>query len=381
MCGLAPVAGRIECVEARDRAGETLRVGGARPGGQIGDRRLFDDFAGLHHDDALRGLVVAAPVELVERRMEAAGVAVGTVIHQADVAQPRRVDHEAAARQHEQLAVGRRVAPLVVVLVAGVLLATAPPAGGKLVFAAVPARRRSLAMGIRQAAVPAGGLAAAAILPVVAGWTSWRVALFGAGVVSAVGAGGDAGAAALDLLAMFGGLAIGLLGLVYYEGRYLGKGVPGQEHAGSKLAMMIALGIGAHNLSEGLAIGQSYASGALGLAILLVVGFGAHNATEGFGILAPLSGASPRPSTSFVAKVLLIGGAPTFIGTILGSLFYSPVAYIMFLSLAGGALVYVVMMMYSSCRRQLGNGPLMAGIFIGISAGFLTDLIVMMGGV
>ena len=74
-----------------------------------------------------------------------------------------------------------------VFFVAGVFLATATPAGGKLVFAAVPVQRRSLAMGIRQAAVPAGGLAAAVILPVVAGWTSWRVALLGAGIVSALG--------------------------------------------------------------------------------------------------------------------------------------------------------------------------------------------------
>jgi ZIP family zinc transporter len=54
--------------------------------------------------------------------------------------------------------------------------------------------------------------------------------------------------------------------------------------------MMIAMGIGFHNFSEGLAIGQSYASGAIGLAIILIIGFGAHNATEGFGIAGPLTG-------------------------------------------------------------------------------------------
>jgi len=72
--------------------------------------------------------------------------------------------------------------------------------------------------------------------------------------------------------------------------------------------MMTALGIGAHNLSEGLAIGQSFAAGLVGLGVVLVVGFAAHNTTEGFGITAPLVGPDARPKTSFLAKVLFIGG-------------------------------------------------------------------------
>ncbi|MBI3840518.1 MAG: ZIP family metal transporter [Thaumarchaeota archaeon] len=189
---------------------------------------------------------------------------------------------------------------------------------------------------------------------------------------------GSAGSAAADLVLLFGGLALGLLGLVYYERRYMGQNPGGA--AATKLSMMIALGIGAHNLSEGLAIGQSYASGAFGLAIVLIVGFGAHNTTEGFGITAPLVGTTPKPKTSFLAKVLFIGGAPTFFGTILGSLFYSAEAYILFLSIAGGALIYVTMAMFSSGRKQFGNELMMAGIFLGLSAGFLTDLVVVLGG-
>jgi zinc transporter, ZIP family len=194
------------------------------------------------------------------------------------------------------------------------------------------------------------------------------------------GGGGSAFLAALNLLAMFGGMAIGLLGLVAYEKRYLRRtqGSPGLP--GHKLATMIALGIGAHNLSEGLAIGQSYVSGAVSLAILLVIGFGAHNATEGFGILAPLTGVNPKPKVSFLVKVLAVGGVPTFIGTVLGSMFYSAIAYVLFLSLAGGALVYVIMMMYNAGKRQTTNDMLMLGIFFGICAGFLTDLIVTLGG-
>jgi len=230
------------------------------------------------------------------------------------------------------------------------------------------------------------------------------------------------GSALLDLLAMFGGLAIGLLGLVWYEGKYMKKPIKKQqrhtlsssssslsaaddeitlagtnrmtggggenqqqhllqqEETAYRLAMMIAIGIGAHNFSEGLAIGQSYVSGAIGLAILLIIGFGAHNATEGFGIAGPLTGLVKKPRIRFLILAGLIGGGPTFIGTILGSLWNSSIAYILFLSLAGGALIYVSLLMYNSGRRQTTNNILMAGIFVGLCAGFLTDLMLVLGG-
>ena len=218
-----------------------------------------------------------------------------------------------------------------------------------------------------------------------------------------------AGAASLwtgviQLVAMFGGIAIGLLGLTWYGARYMRRPVPSTstDHAGSpiknrnaegrqelhllqqvdayRLSMMIAIGIGAHNFSEGLAIGQSYASGAIGLALILIIGFAAHNTTEGFGIAAPLTRLSKKPSNRFLLLSGLIGGGPTFIGTILGSLWASPVAYVFFLALAGGALVYVTMLMFNSGRQQVSYSILMLGFFIGISAGFITDLIVTLGG-
>jgi len=144
--------------------------------------------------------------------------------------------------------------------------------------------------------------------------------------------------------------------------------------------LMIAIGIGAHNFSEGLAIGQSYVAGEIGLAIILIIGFGAHNTTEGFGIAGPLTGILKKPNAKFLAKVGLIGGGPTFIGTILGSLWISDVAYILFLSMAGGALVYVSMLMYNSGRKQTTNNVIMLGIFVGLCAGFITDLVVTLGG-
>ena len=208
--------------------------------------------------------------------------------------------------------------------------------------------------------------------------------------------------AMLAAVAMFGGIAAGLLGLAWYGSRFtrgasITRGTTSvttittksgygqelqvvQQVEAYRLSMMIAIGIGAHNFSEGLAIGQSYASGAIGLALMLIIGFAAHNATEGFGIAGPLTNLTERPRTRFLLAAGLIGGGPTFIGTILGSLWTSQFVYILFLALAGGALVYVSLLMYNVARAQLTNNLLMLGIFLGLIAGFITDLLVTIGG-
>ncbi|MFW9929987.1 MAG: ZIP family metal transporter [Candidatus Thorarchaeota archaeon] len=195
------------------------------------------------------------------------------------------------------------------------------------------------------------------------------------------------------LSTMFVGIAIGLVGLAIYEVKYMNKSLipdsPGNnlsanndhlEISPSKLALMIAIGIGAHNLSEGLAIGQSFATNEIGLALLLVIGFGAHNATEGFGIIGPLGGSDKKPSLSFLIKLGLIGGGPTFVGTLLGSLWISSIAYVLFLSLAGGALIFVILLMYRVATKTTSDSLIMLGIFIGLSAGFLTDLLISIAG-
>ena len=212
---------------------------------------------------------------------------------------------------------------------------------------------------------------------------------------------GDAsiGDAVLSMVALFGGIGIGLLGLVLYETRWMTtKKFPQiltlenikqndsylhqlfNEANGYRLAMMIAIGIGAHNFSEGLAIGQSFIAGELGLAILLIIGFGAHNATEGFGIAGPLAGLINKPKIRFLVLVGLIGGGPTFIGTLIGSWWISNLAYILFLSIAGGALIYVSMLMYNSGRKLTTNSVMMIGIFVGLFAGFITDLLIEFSG-
>src|SRR3989454_9014590 len=103
-----------------------------------------------------------------------------------------------------------------------------------------------------------------------------------------------------------------------------------------RVGMSIAAGIGLHNFSEGLAIGQAAQGGEVSLALLLVIGFALHNATEGFGIVGPLAGRGVQASWSYLATAGLIAGGPTFVGTIVGTAFSSSYVFVGFLALAAG---------------------------------------------
>jgi zinc transporter, ZIP family len=142
--------------------------------------------------------------------------------------------------------------------------------------------------------------------------------------------------------------------------------------------MVIATAIGLHNFAEGLAIGVSAKAGAIGLATVLIIGFGLHNATEGFGIVGPLGGT--RPSWSWLGLAGLIGGGPTFLGTIVGYQVDSEPLELLFYALAGGAVLYVIGEIWTGMRRY-GHHTL--GLYL-IAAGFLlgvgTDLVVSYGG-
>jgi ZIP family zinc transporter len=178
------------------------------------------------------------------------------------------------------------------------------------------------------------------------------------------------------------GLGIGLLGLVYFERRIIRRKVDETRAGGAtplQLALMIAIGIGAHNLSEGLAIGQASRTGAIALATILIVGFGMHNATEGFGIAAPLTAGTP-PSWAFIGLAGLIGGGPTFLGTVLGFAVHSDAIFVLFLTLAAGSILYVVTELLNTGRRFGLRELSMWGLLLGFLAGYGTDLLLTWAG-
>ena len=127
-------------------------------------------------------------------------------------------------------------------------------------------------------------------------------------------------------------------------------------------------------------IASSAASGEITLATLLVFGFALHNATEGFGIVAPLAGESERPSWGFLLVLGTIGGAPTFLGTIVGRPFTSDAMSVVFLTLAAGSILYVVIQLLGVANKVGRRELVVWGIFLGLVAGFFTDMIVTAGG-
>lgn len=201
------------------------------------------------------------------------------------------------------------------------------------------------------------------------------------------------------LAALFLGLfTVGLVGLVYYDrwlqGRGLTRSGPGaaaldelrasslrRTSEGTHLALLVAIGIGLHNFSEGLAIGQSAANGRVALAALLIIGFGLHNSTEGFGIVAPMAREGIRPSWGFLTLLGLIGGGPTFLGTLVGQSFVDDTLNVAFLALAAGSILYVVIQLLHVADRLAHKELLMWGIVAGIVLGYGTDFVLVAAGV
>jgi ZIP family zinc transporter len=190
--------------------------------------------------------------------------------------------------------------------------------------------------------------------------------------------GAPAHQAILLALAYAGGLLIGLVGLGTLASR-VARRAAAEVHDPFLLASIIAIGIGAHNFAEGLAIGASAAAGATAIAVGLIVGFALHNATEGFGIAAPLAGRDIRPRRRQLFLAGIVAGGPTFIGTIVGYAFSSPVVSVLFLATAIGALVYVIGELWSVLRRSPGMNALMTsmlacGFFIALATEIVVDL-------
>ncbi|MGD0018973.1 MAG: zinc permease [Candidatus Limnocylindrales bacterium] len=178
--------------------------------------------------------------------------------------------------------------------------------------------------------------------------------------------------------ALGGSVAFGLLSVTYVMQRMHGRA---EKVALSprQVALGTATGLGLHNFSEGLAIGQSAATGATTLALILVIGFALHNATEGFAIGAPL-GLGERPSWGFLALAGGVGGGPTFLGSLAGYVLVSPVLSILFLGLAAGALVFVFNEMMAASRRF--SLPMVTGLSLtlGLLVAFGTDFVLSAAG-
>jgi ZIP family zinc transporter len=199
------------------------------------------------------------------------------------------------------------------------------------------------------------------------------------------------------------GFAAGSAGLAFLERRMRPAGAPKPPIAGGaetatigtdseplaleldaarrralRVGLTIAAAVGVHNFAEGLAIGVSARAGAISLATVLIIGFALHNATEGFGIVGPLG--DVKPSWKWIGLAGLIGGGPTFLGSIVGYAVTSDPLELAFYACAGGAILYVIGEIWNGMRRygyrELGLLMVSAGFLVGV----LTDLIVTYGG-
>jgi ZIP family zinc transporter len=180
--------------------------------------------------------------------------------------------------------------------------------------------------------------------------------------------------------ALAGGLAFGLIGLGAASTTLVKRSAQAAADQPMVLAALIAIGIGAHNFAEGLAIGASAASGATAIAAGLIIGFALHNATEGFGVAAPLAG-KVVPSWAQIGLAGLVAGGPTFIGTMVGYRFASPTLSVLFLATAIGALVFVIGELWSVLKKMGGvTVAATSMVTAGFALGFATEVFVNLNG-
>jgi zinc transporter ZupT len=147
--------------------------------------------------------------------------------------------------------------------------------------------------------------------------------------------------------------------------------------SGTTLALLVAVGIGLHNLGEGVAIGAAYSAGALALGAFLVIGFALHNTTEGLAIVAPI--ARSRPTLGLLAALGLLAGAPAVLGAWIGAAaFNSSLAAFLF-GFGAGAIVQVIVQLAPTLRDGEGrvlHPAAVSGILVGMATMFATGLLV-----
>jgi len=146
---------------------------------------------------------------------------------------------------------------------------------------------------------------------------------------------------------------------------------------GLTISLMIAIGIGLHNLGEGLAVGAAIALGEVALSTFLIVGFATHNTTEGLAIAAPLTNSKAK-----IAKMVglgLIAGTPAIFGCWVGGFSFSPLFTLIFLAIGAGAIFQVVISIFQYMKGKsdlLSNTSLFAGVSVGLIVMYLTSVII-----
>jgi zinc transporter ZupT len=213
-------------------------------------------------------------------------------------------------------------------------------------------------------------------------WVQFFLA-FTVGLLAFLGV--DALAEAVELsgsvASAFQGIGLVTLGLVGTPLLIEAVGRLRKSSAGSgalRTAVLIALGIGLHNLGEGLAIGSSYAVGEIALGTTLVLGFLLHNATEGLGIVAPL--AKERPGLLQLVGLGALAGVPTVLGAWIGGFTYSPTGAVLFLAIGAGAVAQVIWTLARFMARSPSGSlaqPMNAiGLVAGLAVMWTTGLLV-----
>jgi zinc transporter, ZIP family len=179
---------------------------------------------------------------------------------------------------------------------------------------------------------------------------------------------------------LFLGAGLAYLALTAVD-RRLNAGIERKRAAGAgafRLSLMVAIGIGLHNLGEGLAIGSAYAVGSLALGAFLVIGFAIHNTTEGLAIVAPLARAEP-PGLARLSGLGLIAGGPAILGAVLGGAAYNQELATFLIGVGVGAIVQVIGQLLPSIRDRKGQAlhPLsIAGLMVGAGILYVTSLLV-----
>jgi ZIP family zinc transporter len=179
---------------------------------------------------------------------------------------------------------------------------------------------------------------------------------------------------------LFLGAAAAYLALTAID-RYLKAGIEKRRAAGAgafRLSLMVAIGIGLHNLGEGLAIGSAYAVGSLALGAFLVIGFAIHNTTEGLAIVAPLARSAP-PGVGRLALLGLIAGGPAILGAVVGAAAYNQELATFLIGVGVGAIVQVIGQLLPAIRDRQGQAlyPLsIAGLAVGAGILYVTSLMV-----